>query len=394
MSQLYDYAIVGAGVIGNALARKLGQEKRGSVIVLDKEPSMGLHASGRNSGVIHSGFNYLPGTLKSQFCIAGSRLLREYAKSRNVPHKVCGTYVVANTKNEERALYALFGQGVNAEVPDLQMLSTSETQSHLPAIKARTALFSPTGAIIDSKALVDRLAEDARKTGVTYCLSERVLHAEPGIIHTEKKEFRAKTIVNCAGLYADKIAHMFGVAQDLRIIPFRGEYHEIVDPSLSLGTMVYQAPLKPEYPFLGVHFTPTLDGKILAGPNSVLALGRESYKGKVNLAETWDMVKTRNFWKMVSSKSFIALAMSNAATSLSERAFSEEINGLLRKSIKPESLRPYRAGIRAQLVDEKGTMLDDLVVMPGPQSLHVLNAVSPGMTSSLAFADQLASRLP
>ncbi len=395
MTQVYDYAIIGGGVIGSAIARKLALETRSNIAVFEKESAVGEHASGRNSGVVHSGFNALPlpkdSSLKSRLCVEGNRLLTNYAWEKGIPFRNCGTFVVARTKAEERSLYMLLGQGLVAGVPGLRIIDGKELNEHEPGVVGNLALYSPTGSIIDGKKLTQQLALDAQSIGAEYFFNHTVQGIGARSLQTTKGEYQIKHLINCAGLYADKIAHMMNVGQEYTIVPFRGEYVEL--KGAKVNSMVYAAPLNPQYPFLGVHLTTTLEGKVLAGPNAVLAMGREAYNGKVNLKETAQMITTPQFLRLVSSSSFLKLAYENARTSLSKAAFLEETNALLKEPLAMDSLAPYRAGIRAQVVDRQGNMVDNILIRSTHTSTHVLNAVSPGMTCSLAFADYLVNQI-
>ncbi len=386
MAFMVDFAIVGGGIIGSAVARELARRKAGSVLVVEKEPALGRHASGRNSGVIHSGINQKPGSLKARMCVEGARRAREFCRRRGVPMRECGTMVLAREEGERKVLERLLEMGTACGVPGLRILDSRELAEREPEARGAAALLSPTGAVVDPVRFLEAVAEEARGLGVGYRLGTAVLRAEKGRLWTSEGPIDVGHTVNCAGLHADRIARMMGVRPDLRIIPFRGEYMEV--EGLDIRGMVYEAP-DLRFPFLGIHLTRGTDGRLLAGPSAVLSFGRESYEKQIHIKEAGEMLSWGQFWRMASSTAFLGLAWKNARTSLSRRAFEEEMLALVRAS-GPVRLKPARAGIRAQLVDAAGRLVDDLVLERAERSTHVLNAVSPGMTASLAFADAVA----
>lgn len=386
MMVMVDFAIIGGGIIGSAVARELARRQAGRVIVLEKEPALGRHSSGRNSGVIHSGINQKPGSLKARMCVEGSRRAREFCRRRGVPLRECGTLVVARGEQERRLLERLLEMGNACGVPDLQILTSGQMADREPEARGVAALLSPTGAVVDSVKFLEAVADEARELGVEYRLGTFVHRAEKGRLWTVEGPLDAGHIVNCAGLHADRIARMMGVRPDLRIIPFRGEYMEV--SGLGVRSMIYEAP-DLRFPFLGIHLTRGTDGRLLAGPSAVLSFGREAYEKQFPVQEAVEMLSWRQFWRMAASAAFLGLAWRNARTSLSRRAFEAEMLTLI-KAPGPVRLKPARAGIRAQLVDSSGRLVDDLVLERADRSTHVLNAVSPGMTASLAFADYVA----
>ncbi len=382
-------AIVGGGIIGSALALRLSKGSRISVVVLDKEPALGRHASGRNSGVIHSGINQKPGSLKARFSLEGSRRLREYCKERGVPMRECGTLVAASSESEYPVLERLLEMGRACGVPGLKIIERSEIAGKEPLSPAKAALFSPTGAVVDSPALLKAVAQEAADHGAEFRLSCRVKGVAPSGVSYEGGILKADYVVNCAGLYADEIARSAGCGRGLRIIPFRGEYREV--SGLDVRGMIYRPP-DLRFPFLSIHVTRETDGRVIVGPSAVLALGREAYEGQIPLSEAAGMVLSRQFLGLWSRPGFLRTVFENARTSLSEAAFAEQARRLV-PSLKPGDLKPFRSGIRAQVVDSGGRMIDDLLIEHGERSTHVLNVVSPGMTASLAFADHLADQV-
>ena len=382
------FVIIGGGIIGSTLALELAKQGA-KVTVLEKENCLGLHQSGRNSGVIHSGVNQKPGSLKAKMCVEGSKRLRQYCRDRAIPMVECGTLVIARNQNEIKILEELLRLGNECSVPGLQIIDEKELRRREPVSKGIAALFSPTGATIDSLKFLETVASEAKEKGVEFHLYHKVIEIDGKKIRTTHAEFSGDYIVNCAGLEADNIAHMMRVGLGYRIIPFRGEYMEV--KNCPVNTMIYQPPdLK--FPFLSIHLTRETDGKVLAGPTATLAFGREAYDKEWNFGEMAEMFLSKPFQKLVLSKEFLGLAYSNFKISVSRKAFWKEIDSLV-TGVKLDQITPHRSGIRAQMVDSEGKLVNDILVEKGENSTHVLNAVSPGLTSSLAFAEYLAGSL-
>lgn len=383
------YAVIGGGIIGSAIGLALAKRKAGQVTILEKESSLGMHASGRNSGVIHSGINQKPGSVKAKMCVQGSRMLRAYCRQKGVPMNECGTLVVARNEREVGTLKQLFSMGRECGVPGLEIISAAELKEKEPAARGVAALFSPTGATVDSLLLLAAVAEEARSVGVAYRFNCEVLDAKDGRLLLSRGTLEADHVINCAGLQADRVAHRMGVGSRYRIIPFRGEYFEVKD--CKIRSMIYRAP-DLRFPFLSIHLTRETSGRVLAGPSAVLSFGRESYHKEWQWRDLADMFSSPQFLRLVTHPAFLRLALQNAGTSLSKRAFLREVQSLA-EDVKPDQLLPWRSGIRAQMVDEKGNMVDDILVEYGKNATHVLNAVSPGLTCSLAFAEYVASKI-
>ena len=256
--------------------------------------------------------------------------------------------------------------------------------------EAAAAFLSPTGATVDSPALLQSLAEEAKSAGVNFRFCQKVTAIEKRRVVTDREKIETDYVINCAGLYADKIAHWMGVGRQYRVVPFRGEYLEV--KRCDVRSMIYQVP-DLRFPFLSIHLTRETDGRVLAGPSAVLAFGREAYDKEWDFKEMGGLFTSRQFWGLVRNPEFLGMAAGNIKTSISKKAFLKQIQSLI-PSVQAEQLAPARSGIRAQLVDSKGEMVNDLLVEPGENSTHVLNAVSPGMTSSLAFAEYVARQIP
>ncbi|MBI2167814.1 MAG: L-2-hydroxyglutarate oxidase [Candidatus Omnitrophica bacterium] len=384
-----QFVIIGGGIIGTTIALELARRGAGPVTVLEKESSLGRHASGRNSGVIHSGINQKPGSLKARMCVEGSKRLREYCRKKNVPMNECGTLVAARRPEEIKVLERLLAMGRQSGVPGLEIIDERELKKREPRALGMAALLSPTGAAVDSRALLNSLAEDAHEEDVRFELARSVVRIDGHRILTSDGEWKADHIINSAGLHADKIAHSMGVGKEYQVVPFRGEYFEV--KGCDVRSMIYQPP-DLRFPFLSIHLTRETDGRVLAGPSAVLAFGREAYEKEWVWPEMIEMFRSPQFLRLVTSRAFLSMAFQNLKTSFSKRAFLKEVQSLV-PGVREDELVPYRSGIRAQLVDRRGRLVDDLLVEFQEGSTHILNAVSPGMTSSLAFAEWVADRL-
>jgi (S)-2-hydroxyglutarate dehydrogenase len=393
--QFHDVAIIGAGVVGCAIARELAGRLK-SVLLLDKEVVVGFHTSGRNSGVVHSGFNPKPGTLKARLCVEGNRLIRQYCKERGIPCEKVGTYVVAVDEAQVLVLEELKRRGEKNGVPGIEILAFDRVREHEPNVKGVAAMYSPTGAIVDSLALSRALADDAVKLGATLALGQEVMRIaetpDAAEITTRRGAYRARVVINCAGLHADRLAHMMGVGRDYTIAPFRGEYFVVRRPGPPLvRSMVYPVP-HPKVPFLGVHLTRTVAGSVLIGPNAVPAFGREAYKwSQVHWRDLAEMASHKGIWNaFIRNRDLVKVAWNELRRSGSRRYFWKEARRLV-EGLKLEELTlESRVGIRPQLIRSNGELVDDLVIETTTHTIHVLNVVSPGMTSALAFAKWLS----
>lgn len=390
--------IVGAGVIGCAVARALAGRRPGwKILVLEKEPDVARHTSGRNSGVIHSGFNAAPGTLKARFCVEGNRRLRAYCKERGVAMQEVGTVVVAQNDGDEKVLEELARRGRENGVPGIGVVDQKRLRELEPHASGESALHSPSGSIVDSTGVVRAYAEDAKNAGVEFAFFNRVTGVDPSgggyRVRTDSDAYECGHFINCAGLHADRIAHFLGVAADVSIFPFRGDYFQLAaSKSHLVRSMIYPAP-NIKYPFLGIHFTKKITGEVLAGPNAVLAMGRESYRPlDVDFRDTVEMALDARFWKMIGKREFLSLAWEQLSTSLFKRVFLDRARRIL-PQLEPPDITRGRSGNRAQLVNRHGELVEDLVVECQGRSTHILNAVSPGLTCSLPFADYIVDEV-
>ncbi len=393
----HDVAIVGGGCVGLSVARHLRERTDLDVAVLEKEHHLAAHQSGRNSGVLHPGFNYPPHSRKADFATEGTRRMKEYCAEHGVPCDELGVLVVAKTDAEEARLDTLAAQaeanGVEYELLDSQ----AAIREHEPHAVGQAALYAPEAASVDSQQYVYALAREIQAAGAelyTGHAVEEIHRTASGYrIETDKGPLEATYLVNAAGLHADELAHQLGVGKGYQIVPFRGEYYELRPGRRHLcETMIYPTP-NPELPFLGVHYTRRTDGKVIIGPNAVLAFGREAYENtQFDLSDLFDTLTYEGFRRLLASRMMLSVALEELSKSYRKGKFAEASQRLV-PDVRREDLKRSYAGIRAQVVSEDGDLVKDPLFVETDDSVHVLNAVSPGLTSSLPFGDHIAERL-
>lgn len=392
MSRSYDVTIVGAGIVGLASAMKLVASNPGlKVAVLDKEARPGFHQTGHNSGVIHSGIYYKPGSLKARLCVSGAQQLVRFCQERSVPYEICGKIVIATRPEEIPRLHELHRRGTANGVPGLRVMNPAEIKPLEPHAHCLLGLHVPTTGIIDFGKVAETYAEVFQDHGGALYLGYRLtgLKRDTGGIRLETtmNPIFSKVLINCGGLYSDHIARMAGLDPPCQIVPFRGEYYEIKPERRYLvKSLIYPVP-DPRFPFLGVHFTRMMNGKVEAGPNAVLALAREGYrKSTISLPEIAETLGYRGFWHMASR--YWRPGMKEMVRSHSTIRFAQALQRLV-PQIRTGDLVPGGSGVRAQALGRDGALLDDFVVLQAKQMVHVLNAPSPAATSSLAIADHI-----
>jgi (S)-2-hydroxyglutarate dehydrogenase len=390
----WDVAVVGAGIVGCSIAREIKlRHPSKSVVVLEKEDRAGMHTSSRNSGVIHSGINQTPGSLKAAMCVKGSALLRDFCRNSGIPEIGVGTVVVARNDNESATIRELEKRANANGVQGVRIVDQKELSRIEPYAAGREALVSPTGAIVDSGKLVSGMAADAAKNGVSMVFNAKVKEiGDKGNelkVQTSNSEFHVKFLINCAGLYADEVAWMMGVGRDYFVIPFRGDYYRLKpERSHMVNSMIYPPP-NLELPFLGIHLTKRTDGSVIVGPNASLALGRENYKGSgINWGEALRTISNTRFIRLMADFDFLQIALKELKLSTSRKAFLNATRELV-PAIAENDLIPDQSGMRAQLVDGKGHLVEDFLFEKTDKSFHILNAVSPAMTSALSFAEHV-----
>jgi (S)-2-hydroxyglutarate dehydrogenase len=389
----YDIAVIGGGIVGLATARALllrGAAR--SLVVLEKEERVAAHQTGHNSGVIHSGLYYKPGSLKATTCAKGREALVRFCEEKGVRYERCGKVVVATSADEVPRLDELERRGRANGIEGLARLSPEALREIEPHVAGVDALLVKETGIVDYAEVARAFAADVEARGGAVRTGARVTAVVRGerehVVETTRGELAAKTLVNCAGLASDRVALMCGLAPGVRIVPFRGEYYEIVPERTHLvRNLVYPVP-NPEFPFLGVHFTRRITGGIEAGPNAVLALKREGYtKTSLNLADAWSTASFTGFWRMAAR--YWRTGIGEVWRSWSKGAFTRALHALI-PEIQARDLAPGGAGVRAQALDGKGSLVDDFRIVKGERMVHVLNAPSPAATASLAIGEHIA----
>lgn len=395
MSSQTDVCIVGAGILGLATAYALQQRAPDlRITVLDKEARVSAHQTGHNSGVIHQGIYYKPGSLKAQLSIDGARRMSEFCAAHDIPVERVGKVIVATEPDELPRLDLLFERAQANGVPNVSRLDADELHAVEPHAAGLAALYSPNTAIVDYIRVAETLCGEITARGATVRLGARVIGIAAGateiVIKTTSDEFSARYLVNCAGLYADRVAQLAGLNPGIQIIPFRGEYYFLKPIAHSLVRGLIYPVVDPQLPFLGVHFTRTIHGQVEAGPNAVFALAREGYKWRqVRLDETWHTAAFPGAWRM--ARRWWRTGIFEFYRSLFKGAFVRSLQKLV-PNIRGQDLERGGAGVRAQAVDSQGALLDDFCFLDSERALHVLNAPSPAATASLAIGDTIAAR--
>lgn len=390
-----DFLVIGGGIVGLSTAMQLAQRfPEASVRVVEKEDRLAVHQTGHNSGVIHAGVYYAPGSLKARFCRAGVEATVAFCTRHQIPFEQCGKLLVATTPIELERMDAL-EERCRANGLDPQRLDAAALKEREPNITGLGALFVRVTGIVDYPAMARAMARDLEVAGGTVHLSTAVTsideHADGVCVGTTRGDFEAGQLVVCGGLHADRLARMAGIDVDFQIVPFRGEYYRLHPRhNAIIKHLIYPIP-DPDLPFLGVHLTRMIDGSVTVGPNAVLGFAREGYpKGSVHLGDIGAMLAFPGFWKVIGAN--LASGIAEFRNSLSKRRYLE----LCRKycpSLELDDLQPYPAGIRAQAVMRDGSLMHDFLIRETDRTLHVCNAPSPAATSSLPIGAHLTHKV-
>jgi L-2-hydroxyglutarate oxidase LhgO len=391
----YDVVVVGAGIVGLASARSLLERRpKIRVAVLEKEDRVAAHQTGHNSGVVHSGIYYRPGSLKARLCREGARRLERFCEQRGIPLRRLGKLIVASTPAELPRLAELERRGRDNGVAGLEALGADQLTAVEPRARGLRALHSPQTAVVDFGRVAQALADELREQGAAVLTSTEVLsirRAGGGLrLVTAGVELEARGLINCAGLQADRIARMAGERIDLRIVPFRGDYFELRPERADwVRGLIYPVP-DPAFPFLGVHLTRTVDGRVEVGPNATLAFAREGYRwSRIDPAELAGIALFPGWWRLL--RRYGRTAVRELTRSLSRAAFARAAARLV-PELSADDLVRGGSGVRAQAVRNSGELIEDFEIRSGPAALHLLNAPSPAATASLAIGAQVADR--
>lgn len=387
----FDLAVIGGGIVGLSTAMQMQERFPGiSVAVLEKEPALATHQTGRNSGVIHAGVYYQPGSLKARFCREGVKATIRFCEERDIPYEQCGKLLVATDEEELPRMAALYDRAIENGIV-MERLDKAEVARREPHIRSVGAIYSPTTGIVDYGRIARAMADVVRERGGEVMTSSEVIHIDETpadvALETGRQRVRAKQVIAAAGLQADRIARMCGVDLDFRIVPFRGEYYRLgADKNDIVNHLIYPIP-DPALPFLGVHLTRMIGGYVTVGPNAVLAFAREGYGfGDVDLRDMGEMLRFPGFRKVI--KANLKSGMLEIANSLLKSRYLALCQRYC-PELTLDDLTPYRPGVRAQAVLADGTMVHDFLIGETGRTIHVLNAPSPAATSAIPIGKHI-----
>jgi L-2-hydroxyglutarate oxidase LhgO len=393
----YDIAVVGGGIVGLSVAMQATEQfPRLRILVVEKEPAIARHQTGHNSGVIHSGVYYKAGSLKARLCVAGAREMVQFCSHHGIPHEVCGKLIVATNSDEVARLDDLLTRGTANGLAGLRILEREVMLEIEPDAGGLQALHVPSTGITNFAAVAAKYAQIATSRGAAIKTNAEVLgfsRSDRAVaIQTRAGDFSARYVVNCAGLYSDRIARMAGDDPGIMLVPFRGEYYDLAPARESLvRALIYPVP-DPRYPFLGVHFTRRIEGNVDAGPNAVLAFRREGYRWRdFNLRETIEIFTDSGFRAM--ARQHWRNGLSEFRRSLRKRDFVRSCQRLV-PEVRMEDMTPGGSGVRAQAVGRDGSLVDDFRFLARKQFLHVLNVPSPAATASLPIGREILKMVP
>jgi len=393
---MYDVALIGGGIVGLSATMALQQRSpKLKIVVIEKEDSWASHQTGHNSGVIHSGIYYRPGSFKAQFCRRGNRSMVAFCRAHGIDHEVCGKVIVATESEELPLLEKLYQRGLENDI-EVAKLVPEQVQEIEPHVRCLAGIQVASTGIANYRQVALKYAELAGAGGADLRLNTRVdaiqETSQGQVLETTNGAIATRFTVNCAGLYCDRIAQLTDIAPPAKIVPFRGEYYELIPEKRYLVKhLIYPVP-NPNFPFLGVHFTRMTDGSIHAGPNAVLSLKREGYKKTdFDLRDFVDAMTYPGFWRLASKHGVTGLQ--EIVRSFSKVAFVRSLQRLI-PAVQAQDLVPAPAGVRAQALRPNGQLVDDFLMVPGRNTLHVCNAPSPAATASLEIGSAIAAQIP
>ena len=392
---MYDFVIIGGGIVGLSTAMTLGKTyPKAKIAVLEKESRWAFHQTGHNSGVIHSGVYYKPGGFKARFCRAGNRSMVQFCQQHDIDYNICGKVIVAVEESELPQLENIYQRGLQNGLK-VRKISASEVKEIEPHVRCLAALHVPSTGIVNYRQVCQKYADLIRLQGGELYLNTKVIKIVASnsieVLETTQGTFSSRFIINCAGLYSDRLAKLGGAKPKAKIVPFRGEYYELKPEKRSLvNTLIYPVP-NPNFPFLGVHFTKMIDGSVHAGPNAVLSLKREGYhKTDFNLRDFAEVMTYPGFWRLAAKHRDDGIQ--EIIRSFSKAAFTRSLQRLI-PAVQAEDLVPTHAGVRAQALRNDGRLVDDFSIVAERNSIHVCNAPSPAATSSLEIGRAIVERI-
>lgn len=392
----FDVTIIGAGIVGLATAFQLSEKQpKLKICIIDKEKQVATHQTGHNSGVIHSGIYYKPGGSKALNCKKGYGMLLDFCEKHGVRYELCGKVIVATREEERPLLDNIYQRGLQNGLQGIQKIGPEVVKEKEPYVRAVEGIWVPQSGIINYKEVAEKYLELIQQRGAEIKLGEKLQGIQHSnghlVVETQKSTIHTKMLVSCAGLYADKVAKMAGLDPGVKIVPFRGEYYELVkEKEYFVNNLIYPVP-NPNFPFLGVHYTRMITGGIEAGPNAVLAFKREGYsRWNFQADEFFETLTYRGFQKVAAK--FWKTGMGELHRSYSKRAFVKALQHLI-PDVGFDDLKRGNAGVRAQAIAPDGSLVDDFLILEHQRMVHVCNAPSPAATSSLAIGEHVAEKV-
>ncbi|MDQ6596178.1 L-2-hydroxyglutarate oxidase [Bacillus salipaludis] len=393
---MFDFAIIGGGIVGLSTGMAIYQRfPDARVVVIEKEAAVAQHQTGHNSGVIHSGIYYKPGSFKARFARQGSQSMREFCETHGIEHDICGKVIVATKQEEIHLLENLHKRGLENGL-NIQRIGSDELKEIEPHVNGVGAIRVPMAGIVNYRQVSEKFAEIIKANGGEIQLNTKVekIHEESDqvTIETSRGTIKANMVINCAGLHSDRVAEAAGYKTDMKIVPFRGEYFKLKPEKRYLVKhLIYPVP-NPKFPFLGVHFTRMISGEVDAGPNAVLSFKREGYKKTdFNAKDLAEVLSYGGFWKLAGK--FMKEGLEEYVRSFSKKQFTKSLQELI-PEIQEDDLIPAPAGVRAQALKYDGNMVDDFNIIMGKRSIHVCNAPSPAATASIEIGKEIVRRIP
>lgn len=392
---MYDYIIIGGGIVGLSVGMELlHRYPRSKVAILEKENQVAAHQTGHNSGVIHSGIYYKPGSYKARLAKKGSESITKFCLEHGLKVDICGKVIVASEDHELPLLENLYQRGLDNGL-GVRLIDKSELLEIEPYVNGFKAIHVPMAGIVNYKQVSEKMAEIITGKGGEILLNRKVLSIDETpqevIIETTQGEIRGACYINCGGLQSDRIAKLAKLKTDVKIVPFRGEYYILKPEKSSLvKNLIYPVP-NPNFPFLGVHFTRMVNGSVDVGPNAVLSFKREGYKKTdINLADLMEVLYYKGFWKLAGK--YMKEGVDEMIRSVSKELFMKNVQKLM-PDIQKDDIVPGPAGVRAQALKDDGSLVDDFFIVPGKRSIHVLNAPSPAATASIEIGKEIVKKV-
>jgi len=387
-----DVGLIGGGIVGLATALSIqNSNPHLKIIIFEKEDSLGKHQTGNNSGVLHSGIYYKPGSLKATNCVRGYNLMLAFCRQNELPTNVCGKIVVATEEQELATLQEIYKRGLNNGLKGLKLLGESELKEYEPHVVGKAGIFVPQTGIVNYKRVAEKCGDLLTLSGAQIHLNEKVINVKENNIVTDINKYSVRVIVNCAGLYSDKIAKFSIDKLGVRIVPFRGEYYKLKkEKEYLVNNLIYPVP-DPNFPFLGVHFTRMIEGGVEAGPNAILAFSKEGYKKTdINIKELIQCLAWPGFQKV--AKRYWRMGMHELMRSYSKKLFTKALKKLI-PAVQVDDLVEGGAGVRAQACSIDGKLIDDFLIVETENVVNVLNAPSPAATASFAIGENISKRV-